>query len=82
MKLISFCKTLLLGSCVATVCTSINAQDKVMKKLDSPINVDLWQNGLPNTNGMEAQGYDDKKIISSLVSGYIFLKNNNRQRLL
>ncbi len=61
MKLISFCKTLLLGSCVATVCTSINAQDKVMKKPDSPINVDLWQNGLPNTNGMEAQGYDDKK---------------------
>lgn len=61
MKLIYICKTLLLGSCIATVCTSINAQNKVMKKLDSPIEIDLWQNGLPNTNGMEAQGYDDEK---------------------
>ena len=24
-----------------------------------PIVIDLWQNGLPNTNGMESQGYDD-----------------------
>lgn len=31
------------------------------EKQDSPIDIDLWQNGLPNTNGMEAQGYDDKK---------------------
>lgn len=61
MRLISFCKILLLSGCFTTVCTSMNAQDKVMKKQDSPIDIDLWQNGLPNTNGMEAQGYDDKK---------------------
>lgn len=28
---------------------------------DSPFWVDFWENGLPNTNGMEAQGYDDRK---------------------
>ena len=56
MRLISFCKILLLSGCFTTVCTSMNAQDKVMKKQDSPIDIDLWQNGLPNTNGMEAQG--------------------------
>lgn len=61
MRLIPFCKILLLSGCFTTVCTSMNAQDKVMKKQDSPIDIDLWQNGLPNTNGMEAQGYDDKK---------------------
>ena len=26
-----------------------------------PINLDLWPNGLPNTNGIEQQGYDDSK---------------------
>lgn len=25
------------------------------------VDIDLWQSGLPNTNGMESQGYDDKK---------------------
>ena len=49
MRLISFCKILLLSGCFTTVCTSMNAQDKVMKKQDSPIDIDLWQNGLPNT---------------------------------
>lgn len=84
MRLISFCKILLLSGCFTTVCTSMNAQDKVMKKQDSPIDIDLWQNGLPNTNGMEAQGYDDKRIISNLVSGYICRKllNSRRELLL
>lgn len=27
----------------------------------SPFIIDLWENGLPNTNGMEQNGYDDKK---------------------
>lgn len=26
-----------------------------------PFDIDLWKNGLPNTNGVEPQGYDDKK---------------------
>ncbi|MGP1477959.1 MAG: alpha/beta hydrolase [Phocaeicola sp.] len=26
-----------------------------------PVIIDLWQNGLPNTNGIESQGYDDSK---------------------
>lgn len=26
-----------------------------------PIEIDLWQNGLPNSNGIESQGYDDSK---------------------
>ena len=52
MRLISFRKILLLSGCFTTVCTSMNAQDKVMKKQDSPIDIDLWQNGLPNTNGI------------------------------
>ena len=41
MRLISFCKILLLSGCFTTVCTSMNAQDKVMKKQDSPIDIDL-----------------------------------------
>jgi acetyl esterase/lipase len=27
----------------------------------APLDVDLWENGLPNSNGMESQGYDDAK---------------------
>ena len=45
MRLISFCKILLLSGCFTTVCTSMNAQDKVMKKQDSPIDIDLWHSG-------------------------------------
>ena len=39
MRLISFCKILLLSGCFTTVCTSMNAQDKVMKKQDSPTEI-------------------------------------------
>lgn len=62
----------------------MNAQDKVMKKQDSPIDIDLWQNGLPNTNGMEAQGYDDKKNNFKPSIRYICRKllNSRRELLL
>ena len=85
MRLISFCKILLLSGCFTTVCTSMNAQDKVMKKQDSPIDIDLWQNGLPNTNGIEKpRDMMIKRIISNLVSEYICRKllNSRRELLL
>ena len=52
MRLISFCKILLLSGCFTTVCTSMNAQDKVMKKQDSPIDIDLWQNEWDGSPGI------------------------------
>ena len=26
-----------------------------------PFDIDLWEQGLPNSNGKETEGYDDKK---------------------
>lgn len=43
------------------VCPFVDAQDKEISTPTSPFTIDLWQNGLPNTNGMETQGYDDAK---------------------
>lgn len=43
---------LLIGSAVAAQNASVPS---------SPFWVDLWEEGLPNTNGMEQQGYSDKK---------------------
>lgn len=40
---------------------TVAGQDDKANVAESPIDIDLWKNGLPNTNGMESQGYDDKK---------------------
>ena len=47
-KLILFCMLMMVGMGVQAQKTSVKL-----------INIDLWQDGLPNSNGMEAQGYDD-----------------------
>ena len=36
------------------VCTSA-----VQAQYQKPISMDLWTQGLPNTNGIESKGYDD-----------------------
>lgn len=50
MKKNIFATALLTMACIL----GLSAQQK-------PINIDLWPNGLPNTNGIEQQGYDDTK---------------------
>lgn len=50
-------KKLLLFSMLVMIGLGVQAQKTSVK----PINIDLWTNGLPNSNGMEAQGYDDAK---------------------
>ncbi len=49
-KLILFCMLMMVGMGVQAQKTSVKL-----------INIDLWQDGLPNSNGMESQGYDDAK---------------------
>lgn len=53
----SICSLFLLILFVA--CPFVGAQDKEISTPKSPFVIDLWQNGLPNSNGMELQGYDD-----------------------
>lgn len=55
MRTITFLKLL-----VISILISVNGTTQAQKK--SPeFWVDLWQNGLPNSNGMEHEGYNDKK---------------------
>lgn len=41
--------------------TMIQASSMNKTSAQPPFDVDLWEKGLPNSNGMEAEGYDDKK---------------------
>lgn len=41
--------------------TMIQASSMNETSAQPPFDVDLWEKGLPNSNGMEAEGYDDKK---------------------
>ncbi len=41
------------------VCSTVRSQEKTVAVPQSPFTIDLWGKGLPNSNGMEAQGYDD-----------------------
>lgn len=41
--------------------TMIQASSMNGTSAQPPFDVDLWEKGLPNSNGMEAEGYDDKK---------------------
>jgi len=42
-------------------CPIVRSQKKAAPVPKSPFTIDLWEKGLPNSNGMEAQGYDDAK---------------------
>lgn len=61
MKSLFSINILLLTLCLLWINPIANAQKNSEKVPESPFIIDLWQDGLPNSNGMEAQGYDDKK---------------------
>ncbi len=42
-------------------CPIVRSQEKAAPVPKSSFTIDLWEKGLPNSNGMEAQGYDDAK---------------------
>jgi len=53
---------LLTAICFTTITFAGNVSgNKSEAIVYSPFTIDLWQGGLPNSNGMEAQGYDDAK---------------------
>ncbi len=53
---------LLTAICFTTITFAGNVSgNKNEAIVDSPFTIDLWQGGLPNSNGLEAQGYDDAK---------------------
>jgi len=53
---------LLTAICFATISFAGNITEKGNVTIDdTPFTIDLWQGGLPNSNGLEAQGYDDAK---------------------
>lgn len=39
----------------------IQASSVNVTSMQSPFDIDLWEKGLPNSNGKEPEGYDDKK---------------------
>lgn len=41
--------------------TMIQASSVNVTSMQSPFDIDLWEKGLPNSNGKEPEGYDDKK---------------------
>lgn len=60
MKAIVLLKTCIVAVLLMASSGSMSAQQA--KQLPaSPFWVDLWQDGLPNSNGMESQGYSDEK---------------------
>ena len=53
---------LLIAICFTAIAFAVNkSENKKGTVPDTPFIIDLWQSGLPNSNGMEAQGYDDAK---------------------
>lgn len=58
--MVYFSKTFLLLFCLLAVNLIASGQNNPAKQ-GEPFIIDLWENGLPNSNGMESKGYDDKK---------------------
>lgn len=60
MKTIVLLKTCIVAVLLMAYSGSMSAQ-QVKQLPASPFWVDLWQDGLPNSNGKESQGYSDEK---------------------
>jgi acetyl esterase/lipase len=60
------------------MCSAIRSQEKSVSTPKPSFTIDLWENGLPNSNGMESQGYDDEKgNFKPCITVYLPKKTSN-----